>query len=125
MFERSFAEWGIFVIKSRLYRMLRGTLNHNWVDLLPKICEDYNKTPLKKLGWLKPVDINSIFDSYKVTAARKNHSINVYKEPKYIEQVKNQKLYEKNLKNLQKGSYVYLDFNESLFGKSFDVQVIL
>lgn len=104
--------------------MLRGNLSQNWITLLPKICEDYNNTPLKKLGWLKPNDISSIFDSAKVRKARLEHNINNYTEPTYKEQIQNQNDYEKNVSNLKENDYVYLDFKEDIFSKSFDVQVI-
>lgn len=119
----SFAEWAIFNIKSRLYRMLRGNLSKNWVDLLSKICDDYNNTPLKKLGWLKPSEINTIYDSNLVSKSRQKHNIAVYKEPSFVQQNQNQKEYEKNKRNFQVNDYVYLDFKEDLFSKSFDVQV--
>lgn len=121
----SFAEWAIFNIKSRLYRMLRGALSQNWIDLLDKICDDYNNTPIRKLGWLKPIDIINSFDSYKVKLAKNTHNITTYHEPNYKIQNINQKNYEKDLKNLQINDYVYLDSNKTLFGKSFDTQVFI
>lgn len=121
----SFAEWAVLEIKSRLYRMLRGTLSKNWVVLLDKICIDYNNTPSKSLGFMKPNDILNIYDSAKVNKARKLHNISVYHEPNFQDQLNNQSTFEKKLSkdDIKVGSYVYLDFKEDLFGKSFDVQV--
>lgn len=103
--------------------MLRGTLSQNWVVLLPNICKDYNDTPLKKLGWLKPNDVKTIYDSSLVDKARKDHNIAYYREPTFLKQHENQKNYERNKSNLQINDYIYLDFKEDIFSKSFDVQV--
>jgi hypothetical protein len=120
----NFAEWAIMNIKKRLYKMLRGTLNHDWPELLPKIVEDYNNTPLKKLGWLTPNSIKSEYDSLKVEEAQKKIGFVPFREPSIETQKINESNYLKNPSNITLNSYVYLDFNESLFGKSFDVQVI-
>ena len=83
----------------------------------------YNSTPLKKIGFLRPNDIKSDFDSVLVDIEKKKKNIVSFEEPSFQEQVKNQNTYENNSKLLQKGDYVYLNFNEKLFDKSFDVQV--
>lgn len=95
--------------------------------MLNKICEDYNNTPIKTLGWIKPNDINNVYDSVTVQKAQIQHNIVAYKEPDYKKQLENQNGFvNKSKKNdIKKGSYVYLDFKEDLFGKSFDVQVFL
>lgn len=103
--------------------MLRGNLSQNWLKVLLQICDDYNDTPNKKLGWLKPNDIKTTYDSAKVKEACLKHNIRKYKEPNYEEQVLNEKTYNNDKKNLKIGDFVYLDFNENVFGKSFDVQV--
>ena len=105
--------------------LLRGTLSKNWVAHLEKICDDMNNTPLKRLGWLKPSDINTIGDSIRVDEAKKAHNIPILKEPSFQEQQKNQKTYELDSKNkFQANSYVLLDFKEvPIFDKSFDVCV--
>jgi len=50
----SFAENIIQIIKRRLYKLLGGILSHDWPFYLEKVVEDYNNTPLKKIGYLKP-----------------------------------------------------------------------
>ena len=120
----NFAEWAIMNIKKRLYKMLRGTLNHNWPELLLKVVNDYNKTPLKKLGWLTPNSIESEYDSIKVEQAQKKAGFTPFREPNIKIRKENESNYFKNTSNISLNSYVYLDFNESLFGKSFDVQVL-
>ena len=104
--------------------LLRGTLSRNWPAHIQQICDDFNNTPIKRLGWLKPAEINSLADSIKVTEAKKAHNIPILKEPSFEEQQVNQKNYELNKTNIQEGSYILLDFKETpLFDKSFDTSV--
>ena len=119
------AEHYIYIIKRRLYMLLRGTLSKNWVARVQQICEEYNNTPQKRLGWLKPSDITTFVDSVRVTEAKKAHNIPILTEPSFKEQKTNQENYIKELKNkFQEGSYVLLDFKETpVFDKSFDSSV--
>jgi hypothetical protein len=119
----NFAENGIYIIKKKLYMLLRGTLSHNWVSEIRNVVKSYNETPIRKLGWEKPDSINSEIDSVRVEEAQIQNKIPVYKEPNFEEQIKNQKDYESKNSNIQVGDYVYLDFDEKVFSKSFDVQV--
>jgi hypothetical protein len=119
----NFAENGILILKKRLYKLLRGSLSQDWVKYLPKVVNDYNNTPIKKLGWLKPNSIQSESDSVKVAKARAENDIKVYSEPTFQAQRENQKTYENSETNLKVNDYVYLDFDEKLFDKSFDVSV--
>ena len=117
------AEWAIFIIKKRLYMMMRGMLKQNWVDYLEQVVKDYNHTPLDKLGGIAPENIHSEIDSVMVANAQKRANIKIYKEPSYKEQNENQKSYESSLTNLQVNDYVYLLSNEDVFAKSYDVKV--
>lgn len=72
---------------------------------------------------MKPNDIQTVFDSSKVRKARLKHHISTYEEPLLNNQIQNTKKYLKDKNNLQINDYVYLDFPENVFGKSFDVQV--
>ncbi len=119
----NYAENGILIIKKRLYKLLRGTLSQDWVKYLPQVVKSYNDTPIKKLGWLTPSSITSEIDSVKVAEAKAKNNIPTYSEPPFEEQRQNQKLYESNKDYLQINDYVYLDFDEKLFDKSFDVSV--
>jgi len=121
----SFAEWGILTIKRRLYKILRSTLSQNWPQLIHQVANDQNIVPQKSLGFLKPEEINSPYDSAKVTKAKKLHGIEIYREPNFIEQNLNNDKYINDSKNLQVNDYVYIDFKQELFGKSFDIQVFL
>jgi len=118
----SFAEYGILLIKRKLYMLLRSELSKNWVENLQQVCDGLNNTPLKRLGWLTPNSIHSELDSVKVNAARKEANISVYKDPSYKEQFDNQNSYKGDL---SENDFVYLDFQEKLFDKSFDVSVSL
>ena len=102
---------------------LRGTLNQNWVEVLEKIVTDMNSTPLKKLGFLRPNQINSEVDSVFVKNAQNSNKIIVYKEPNWQTHLKNELNYKTNSSNIQIGDYVYRDFDEKLFDKSYDVSV--
>ncbi len=124
----SFAENIIQILKRRLYRFLRGTLNKNWPEVLLKVVDDYNNTPLKKIGFLKPNEILTKFDSKKVRDALALHNIEIQDEPNYKDQRKNQEVYEKldqvkKKTTISKGDYVFVNFLQKAFDKSFDYQV--
>jgi hypothetical protein len=118
----NYAENGILMVKRKLYKLLRGLLTQNWVKYLPKVVESLNNTPIKKLGWLKPSSINSERDSVKVRLAKESQNINTFSEPDYKTQRKNQQKYDES-NDLKTNDFVYLDFDEKLFDKSFDVSV--
>ena len=119
----NYAENAILTVKRRLYKLLRGTLNQDWVSELPKTVEALNNTPLKKLGDLTPNSIRSEIDSVNVSKARKEKNISVYSEPNFDIQRQNQANYIGVKQLFQVNDYVYLDFNEKTFDKSFDVSV--
>jgi hypothetical protein len=120
-----FAEWAIFIVKKKLYMLLRGSLSQDWVKFLPKVVESYNHTPSKKLGGIAPETIHSEIDSVRVAQAQQQNNITIYREPNFHNQIQNQEIYNKNSQNLKEGDYVYLSTNEDLFAKSYDVKVIL
>ena len=95
-------------------------MKHTWVAFLPKVVESLNNTPLKRLGYLTPNSIHNEASSVLVRNAKKKSNILEYKLPTYQEQKFNEENYSGELK---KGDYVYLDFVEKLFDKSFDVSV--
>ena len=103
--------------------LLRSELSRKWVENLPIVVESFNSTPLKNLGYLRPNDIQSELDSVLVDMKKSEQNISTFKEPTFSEQIKNQENYQKDNSKLQAGDYVYLNFNEKLFDKSFDVQV--
>ena len=119
----NFAENAILNVKRRLYKLLRGTLSHDWVSELPKTVEALNNTPIRKLGYLTPNSIISEKDSVNVYHAKEKLNITSYSEPNFHLQRQNQENYTSEKHLLQVNDYVYLDFNEKIFDKSFDVSV--
>lgn len=101
--------------------MLRGSLSQDWSSVINRITDDYNNTPLKKIGWLKPSEINTVYDSAKVSQKKLEYNVKTYREPSYSQQNKNNDDFFKK-SDLKVGDFVYLDFGENIFGKSFDVQ---
>ena len=118
------AEHYIFLVKKYLYMTLRGTLNKNWIEVLGKCVENMNNTQVKKIGYLKPNQINSEIDSAFVRNAQKRHNIDFYTEPSWKTQLKNEQNYTVDLKLIKIGDYVYRDVEQKLFDKSYDVSVI-
>lgn len=118
----NFVENKIRIIKRLLFIELRDNLSQNWPVLLPKIVHNYNNTPLKHLGFLCPNDIKNEADSMKVQAAQKVHNIKPYSEPTFHEQKNNQQQHQTITTNLKVGDYVYVDMQEKLFQKSFDIK---
>jgi len=116
----NFAEHGIYLVKRKLYLTLRGLLTQNWEEYLPKVTDSLNQTPLKRLGWLTPNSITNQVGSVAVDKARKAIGLPTNEEPTFKEKIVNQSQYKGDLKV---GDYVYLDFNEKVFDKSFDVSV--
>ena len=82
--------------------------------------ESLNNTPLKRLGWLTPNSIHNEASSVLVRNAKKKYNILENELPTYEEQKLNQENYSGDLKQ---DDYVYVDFVEKLFDKSFDVSV--
>lgn len=119
----NFSEMGVYLIKKRLFMCMRSKLSQHWSKYLPDIVKSLNERPLKRLGYLRPCDINSPLDVVKVQEARKKNNIKVYEEPDWKTQVENQKKYESSSNPFQKGTFVYADEPERPFKKSFHFQV--
>jgi hypothetical protein len=116
-------ENAIFQIKRRLYQLLRGNLIKDWPKYLTTVVEQENSKPKKKLGYLKPENILSEFDSAQVQDAKMFFKIPTFSQPSFKQQQKNQTSYEKDPKEIQVGDYVYLTDKEPQFSKSYDTQV--
>jgi hypothetical protein len=113
----------IKIVKKKLYMSLRGTLNQNWPKLLELTVNGLNNSPTARIGYLTPNSINSERDSVRVKEAKKINNIESYKEDNFKTQEENQINYKTTDNLLQVNDYVYLDFNQKLFDKSFDVSV--
>lgn len=121
----NFSEHGIFLVKNRLFKLLRYKLSDNWVKYLPYVVAALNKRSLERIGFLRPDDIHSEFDNIKVQEAQKKNHQESFSEPDWQTQQKLQQEYENSSKNkFQVGTYVYLDNPQNVFQKSFHVQVI-
>ena len=116
----SVSEYGILLVKRKLYMTLRAQLSNDWCAYIQTVVNGLNNTPLKKLGWKTPNSIHDEADSVAIDKARKLNKIPTFELPTYQKQHENQKNYKGDLKV---GDYVYIDFNEELFQKSFDVSV--
>lgn len=103
---------------------LRANLTQNWVKYIQFVVDGHNNTPIKKLGWLKPSQIHSQYDSTLVENQKQKFNIESYQEPSFENQKQLQKQHEANKSKLQIDDFVYLDLNEKLFDKSFDIQVL-
>jgi len=119
----NFSEHFIFLIKRRLYLMMRSEVSTNWPAFLPFIVTALNKKPLKLLGNLSPQEINSEWDDPMVRQSQQENNVTPFKEPGWREQNKSQANYEKSNKTFQIGDYVYLDKKTEVFDKSFFAQV--
>lgn len=119
----NFAEYAILQIKRRLYKMLRGTLSKDWPSLLKQIEQDFNSTPMKKLGYYAPKDVKNSVDTYFVEKSQKEFNVKIHNIPTFQQQQRNEELYNQNDENLKVGDFVYLNFKISTFSKSFDTQV--
>ncbi len=111
----SYAERAIQTVKHRLYRLLRTLLTKDWPKYLPQIVKAINNSKSDAIGGLRPADIKSPMDDPKVDEA-----IGIPTDVSFKDQVRNQKTYEKNSKNLQKGDFVFAEFGPSAFAKGFD-----
>ena len=115
----NFAEHAIYLIKTRLYMIMRSEVSTDWPKFLPSVVEALNEMPQKKLGNFSPSEINNELDDAKVHDAQKRKHIKVYEEPDWKQQDQNQEDYLKSKNQLQIGRHVYLDKKIEVFDKSF------
>lgn len=119
----SWSEHAIYLIKKKMYMMLRAEIKDDWLEMLPHAVKALNERHLKSLGYISPIDIQSELDDVVVREAQKKTNINVYHQPNWKQQNENQANYEKSNNPLQVGQFVYLDKKEEIFNKSFHAQV--
>lgn len=117
------AEHAIYLVKRKLYLIMRSERSKNWVKYLPIAVDLLNQRPLKRNGNVAPGSINSMFDDFKVREARKKHNVEVPKELNFHQQNKLQENYEKSKNNFQVDDFVYLDYKEDTFAKSFNLKI--
>lgn len=109
--------------------MCRTLHTNNWPSLIDDAVMQLNSRPLKRLNGLAPKDFNSPWDDYKLQEARSNNADSSQpstsqSRPNVSQQIQNQTNYESNKKLLQVGQYVYVDYKQKSFSKSFEPKVI-
>ncbi len=114
----SVAEYGIHLVKTRLFRLLRTLLSRNWPKYLQDVVNAINSSPNSGLGGLRPIDIEKTVD-----APILDNKIGIPEDVSFDQQQKNQQKYEKKRSNLQKGDNVYVDFGPAAFEKGYDSPV--
>jgi len=116
------AEHAIYLVKRKLYMIMRSEKSKNWVKYLPVAVKLLNDRPVKRIGNLAPGSINSMFDDVKVRNAQKLQKNVAPEEPTWRQQNTLQTEYEKS-PGFQKDDFVYLDYKEKTFAKSFDLKI--
>jgi len=120
----NFSEHYMFLIKKKLYMMMRSEISDDWPKFLPYVVDALNHKPIKALGFKSPSEINSEWDDVKIRESQKEKKIQVYHEPDWKTQNKNQEKYLSSSKNkFQPGTFVYIDKKTEVFNKSFFAQV--
>ena len=117
MNKAAFAEHAIYLVKRRLYRLIRSLLSDNWYKYLLQVVKNLNDTPNSAIGNLKPNEIHSPDDDVKI-----DKKIGFKKLPSAQNLEDNEINYLKIKDNLKPGDHVYLDFPSKPFDKSFDLQ---
>jgi len=118
-----YAERYIFLVKRRLYMLLRSKLSENWVKYLPQVVKSLNDLPLKKLGYLKPKEITNEASSVAVSEAKKQHSIPTFVQPSFEQQTLQYEADLTSKKSLKVGDYVHKQFDSKLFDKKYNIAV--
>jgi hypothetical protein len=101
---------------------MRSQKTQDWVKNLPIATGLVNQRPLRRIGNLSPGSINTLVDDVKIRQAIGETCLYVPPIQNYKEQNLQQKKYEKSGK-FHIGDYVYLDYKETTFAKSFDLKV--
>jgi len=118
-----FAERYMFLVKRKLYMLLRSKLSKNWIKYIQVVAKNLNNLPIKKLGFLKPNDITSEKSSVFVHNEKEKYKVQSLNQPTFKDQQENQAQYEQNEKHLQKGDYVYKQFDVKMFDKKYNIAV--
>ncbi len=114
----SFAEYGIHLVKTRLFRLLRALRKRNWPYYLKDIVNAINNSSNSAIGGLKPADLKAPTDGPKIDAA-----IGIAEDIPFQTQIQNQKEYEGKKENIQKNDFVFVDFGPSEMAKGYDSPV--
>lgn len=111
-------------LKKKIYFCMKAHLSEDWGSLLPTIVDNYNMTPNRFIGNLRPIDVISREDGPTIRAAIKKmaspHS-QPPSEPHFDHVAKAENTTTE--KELQVGTFVMLDKKRSSFQKASDYQV--
>jgi len=119
----AFVERFIYILKRKLYMLLRSKLSENWVKFLPNVVASLNRVPRKRLGFLRPIDISNEASSVAVSQAKEKLSIATLRQPNIFQQKKNEKADSLNKTSLKKDDYVYKQFDVKMFDKKYNIAV--
>lgn len=113
------AEHCIFLVKRKLYLILQSKQTNNWPKYIKDVVTQLNQVQVPKLGYVRPIEINSFLDDYKVRDGQNLHGISAVSAPTLSERRENEKKYSSAKNVLQLGDLVYLDPNENKFSKQY------
>ena len=112
----SYAEHAIFLVKRRLYRLMRVRMARAWPRYLDDIVKAINNSKNSAIGGLRPSQIQSPLDDPLIDAA-----VGLKPDVPVAQQKLNQANYEKDPARIQVGSFVHIDFpHSSPMDKSFE-----
>ena len=120
----NFAEHAIYLIKRKLYFMLRDAVTDDWPKYISFVVESLNSRHLRSIGFTAPKEIKSELDDVKIREAQRESGIKPPNYPEWKVQDENQANYEKSFNPFQQGAYVYLDDKVTAFDKSYYSLVI-
>ena len=135
------AEHSIFLIKRRLYTLLRSKwvkiyiikiinvflqfpplirLTKAWIKYLKPVVSAINRTERKSLGYIAPITVKSRWSDIIIRS-----KIGTPKHLSHKQKIMNQKKYERQRSKLQVGSFVTVaTSSQGAMEKSYDIQVI-
>lgn len=119
----SWAEHAIFLIKRKLFLLLRSETSDDWVANLPHVVSLLNKRHIQSLGNVPPEEIRSELDDVKIRSALAAEGKPIITTPNWKQQNLNQEKYEKSKNPFQVGQFVYVDKKVETFDKSYYSQV--
>ena len=113
----------IYLIKRRLYVLLRNKLDRAWNMFIKSCVENLNNSPNKGVGYLVPSLLHGVQADSMIRAALLATDKSHTPEPNYPQQIRLQKEYINSKNVLMPGAYVLLNIKDVPFFKSYDQQV--
>jgi len=116
------AEHGIFLVKTKLYKLMRHYKTKDWVKLLPDAVNLLNSQGMERNGFVPANEINSFLDDPILRKARLEHHIE-FPQPNRESEKTQEERHQMLNHDFKVGAYVYLDKKPKVFDKSFTLQV--